>query len=409
MKKGINTDIAVTYTITSRKQTFVAVLGVLLGMSVYIFMNSMNNGFDRSANAAFFKSTPHIRLYKDDVLSEPLNKDSAVTTIIINPKIVPSSKKMNDPASIVAQLRADKEVALVLPQVSVSGFYSIGESQISGRIIGLRPEAGDSMFDISSFMVQGQFKDLSKSANGVVIGSGIAAKFNVESGDRISFLSSKGVTESLEIVGIFETSNAAEDKSKAYVNLSKAQQLMRESSSYVSDININLVDYKRATLKADEITKIIGYKAEGWEQAFSSYVAGSRMRTIVITFVSLTLLLVSCFGIYNILNMTVSQKINDIAILKAMGFNGADVIRIFVTQAMIVGILGVIGGVLLALVVVNLMKHVYIGGDIGYFPIQFELYEFAKGITIGLFITFLAGYIPARKAAKVDPVTIFRK
>jgi lipoprotein-releasing system permease protein len=133
------------------------------------------------------------------------------------------------------------------------------------------------------------------------------------------------------------------------------------------------------------------------------------MRTIVITFVSLTLLLVSGFGIYNILNMTVSQKINDIAILKAMGFNGADVIRIFVTQAMIVGILGVTGGVLLALVVVNLMKHVYIGGDIGYFPIQFELYEFAKGITIGLFITFLAGYIPARKAAKVDPVTIFRK
>jgi lipoprotein-releasing system permease protein len=409
MKKGINTDIALTYTITSRKQTFVAVLGVLLGMSVYIFMNSMNKGFDRSANASFFKSTPHIRLYKDDVLSAPLNKDTATTTIIVNPKIVPSSKKMNDPASIVAQLRSDKEVALVLPQVSVSGFYSIGESQINGKIIGLKPASGDSMFDISSFMVQGEFIDLAKSPNGVVIGSGIATKFNVEAGDRISFLSSRGITESLEIVGIFETSNAAEDKSKAYVNLSKAQQLMKESSSYVSDININLVDYKRATKKAEEITKVVGYKAEGWEEAFSSYVAGSKMRTVVITFVSLTLLLVSCFGIYNILNMTVSQKINDIAILKAMGFNGADVVRIFVTQAMIVGVLGVIGGVSLALVLVNLMKHVYIGGDIGYFPIRFEPFQFAKGITIGLFITFLAGYIPARKAAKVDPVTIFRK
>jgi lipoprotein-releasing system permease protein len=118
---------------------------------------------------------------------------------------------------------------------------------------------------------------------------------------------------------------------------------------------------------------------------------------------------VAGFGIYNILNMTVSQKINDIAILKAMGFKGGDVIRIFVTQAITIGLIGIVLGVIAATIMINLLQHVYIGGDIGYFPIRFEPLKFAQGILFGFIITFLAGYMPARKAAKVDPVSIFRK
>jgi lipoprotein-releasing system permease protein len=118
---------------------------------------------------------------------------------------------------------------------------------------------------------------------------------------------------------------------------------------------------------------------------------------------------VAGFGIYNILNMTVSQKINDIAILKAMGFKGKDVIRIFVTQAVAIGIMGVIGGMIIATVLITILKNVYVGGDIGYFPIDYEPTKYLLGVIIGLVITFFAGYIPAKKAAQVDPVTIFRK
>lgn len=107
--------------------------------------------------------------------------------------------------------------------------------------------------------------------------------------------------------------------------------------------------------------------------------------------------------------MTVSQKINDIAILKAMGFKGKDVIRIFVTQAVSIGVMGVIGGVILATILITLLKRVYVGGDIGYFPIDYEALKFVQGIGIGLIITFFAGYIPAKKAANVDPVAILRK
>jgi lipoprotein-releasing system permease protein len=92
-----------------------------------------------------------------------------------------------------------------------------------------------------------------------------------------------------------------------------------------------------------------------------------------------------------------------------MGFQGKDVIRIFVKQGLIIGLMGIVMGLLFAATLVILLSRVYVGGDIGYFPIGFEPVVFIRGIVFGFVVTLLAGYLPARKAANVDPVSIFRK
>ena len=124
--------------------------------------------------------------------------------------------------------------------------------------------------------------------------------------------------------------------------------------------------------------------------------------------ISLIILIVAAFTIYNIVNMTVKQKLHDIAILKAQGFAGKSVIKIFISEALIIGTLGTIIGLILGAILVNILSKVYIGGDKGYFPIDFEPKVMLMGVIIGLVITFIAGLIPARGAAKVDPVAIFR-
>ena len=86
-----------------------------------------------------------------------------------------------------------------------------------------------------------------------------------------------------------------------------------------------------------------------------------------------------------------------------------DVVRIFVMQAVIIGVMGITLGLVLSTTVITLMQKVYVGGDIGYFPVQYESRYYISGIVFGLAISFAAGYIPARKAADVDPVSIFRK
>jgi lipoprotein-releasing system permease protein len=411
MKKNhpINTEIAFTYISTNKRLTAVAALGVLLGIAVFIFMNSMMEGFDRSTSAAIFKSIAHIRIYKDDEVSKPLTENPASTSLIINPKVIPTTNTIINPKMVVALMESQEDVTVVTPQVTSSVFYNNGKSQIAGTAIGFPPEAGNRMFNIKSFMVEGDFDRLKNNPNGIVIGSGIAKKMNIATGDNISLTSSKDVTKVMKVEGIFQTKNSREDKTKSYLNLQAAQQLLKQGNSYITDINVNVKDFNKAELYAGKFTRLTGYKAEDWKAANETLIAGSKMRKVIITFVSFTILLVAGFGIYNILNMTVSQKINDIAILKAIGFKGNDVIKIFVTQAIFVGLLGIVAGSFAAAGMVFGLQNYYVGGDIGYFPISFEPIAFAKGIGFGFIVTFLAGYMPARKAAKVDPVSIFRK
>lgn len=406
---NINTEIAKTYIISNKKLTAVAAAGVVLGMSIYIFMNSMLVGFDKSSSASIFKTTSHIRVYKDDEISKVLVKNSKENYVIVNPKIVPSNNTIINPKLISETILKQPEVTVVTPQVSVNVFYNNGKSQISGLAIGIKPEEANVMYNIKSFMAEGNFDLLKSNPNGIIIGSGIAEKMNAKISDNINLTSSKSVNKTYKVIGIFKTNNSKVDKSNSYINLASSQQLLKEGASYNTDINVNISDPENAKAIAEKISKITGYKAEGWKEANESAMAANKMRKMIITFVSLTILLVAGFGIYNILNMTVSQKINDIAILKAMGFKGKDVIRIFVTQAVTIGIMGVIGGMIMATILITFLKKVYVGGDIGYFPIDYEPIKYVQGIVIGLVITFFAGYIPAKKASQVDPVTIFRK
>jgi lipoprotein-releasing system permease protein len=406
---NINSLIAKTYIVSNKKLTAVAVLGVLLGMSIYIFMNSMMVGFDKSSASSVFKSTAHIRVYKDDEISKALIHLNNSKSLIINPKVVPVNNTIINPNLVIETILQQKEVVVVTPQVNSNVFYNNGKSQISGLAVGVKPDEANLMYNIKSFMVEGNFDLLKSNPNGIVIGSGISEKMNLRINDNLNLTSSKGVNRTFKVLGIFKTNNSNTDKTKSYINISASQQLLKEGTSYITDINVNITDPENAEGIATKLSEITGYKAEGWKQANESLMAANKMRKIIITFVSLTILLVAGFGIYNILNMTVSQKINDIAILKAIGFKGKDVIRIFVTQAVTIGFLGVIGGVLMASVLITILKNVYVGGDIGYFPIDYEPIKYLQGILIGLVITFFAGFIPAKKAANVDPVEILRK
>jgi lipoprotein-releasing system permease protein len=408
---NISSEISISYIVTKKKLTMIAALGVTIGIAIFVFMNSMVRGFDRISTEAIFKTVPHIRLFKDDETSKSLAKniDNNSETIIVNPKIVPENNTLVNPEGIMKLLRQQQNVMVVTPQANVNVFYNNGKSQISGLATGINILEADQMFNISSFVVEGDAHDLKNVQNGILLGTGIADKMNVKTGDNISITSSKNVQKIMKIVGLFRTNNSALDKSKSYINVSFAQQLLQKNSSYITDINIKIKDFNNAKNYADDFSQLTGYKAEDWKAANETLMAAANMRKIIITVISFSILLVAGFGIYNILNMTISQKLNDIAILKAMGFRGQDVIRIFVQQALIIGLIGIAAGLVMATILVNVLANVYVGGDIGFFPIRFEPAMYLRGFIFGFIVTFFAGFIPARKAANVDPVAIFRK
>ena len=274
---NINSVIAKTYIFSNKKLTAVAVLGVLLGMSVYIFMNSLLVGFDKSSNTSIFRNTSHIRVYKDDEISKVLVKNSKDNYLIINPKVVPNNNTIINPKMILETILKQKEVIVATPQVNTSVFYNNGKSQIAGISVGIKPDEANLMYNIKSFMVDGNFDLLKSNPNGIVIGCGISEKMNLAISDNLNLTSSKGINRTFKVVGIFKTNNSITDKSKSYINLSASQQLLKEGNSYITDINVNVTDPEIAEKVAAKLTQITGYKAEGWKEANATIMATNKM------------------------------------------------------------------------------------------------------------------------------------
>lgn len=406
---NVNYDIAFTHIFTRKKQTMVAALGVTIGVAIYLFMNSLSSGFSRFSRDEIFKNNAHLKVYKDDEFSEPLHQDDTTLNVIINSQITTQSKKIINPAALLAQIKKEPYITNAIMQVDFSAFYNRGKTQLKGTGNGVDIAEYAAMYNTEKYMVAGSLKALQGNLNGIIIGSGIAEKLSLGVQDNITVSSSYGVSKVLRIVGIFTSGNNMTDNSKSYVNISTAQQFLKEGPAYVTTLFANTPNADRAGDYAQQLQTLTDYKVEEWRTTNADVVAGDKTRSTLMGAISLSILLVAAFGIYNILSATISQKINDIAILKAVGFSGMDVIKIFVSESVIMGMIGTIVGLCFGAVLISIMSKVYMGGPVGYFPITFERSLFIRSLLLGLTITICAGFFPAKRAANVDPVSIFRK
>jgi len=180
----------------------------------------------------------------------------------------------------------------------------------------------------------------------------------------------------------------------------------------VTDIHIKMKDSQAAIEFAKVLKNQYGYETQDWAEANSAFMTGDKIRNAMVIIVSITLLVVAGFGIYNIMNMNVINKMKDIAILKATGFAGKDIIAIFLIQSIIIGVLGACLGLLIGFSLSYLLSITpFDAGDflaVKTFPVIFNIKYYLMGLGFGVITTILAGYMPARKASKIDPVAILR-
>jgi len=244
------------------------------------------------------------------------------------------------------------------------------------------------------------------------MGHGLANKLNVSVGDLVTLATPKGTSMRFRVVGTFQFGIGSLDNIKCYVNLSKVQQLVGKDNQYVTDISMKLKDYDLATDMAAEFSARYGYKADDWKTTNASAMVSILIRNVMTFVVSFTLLVVAGFGIYNIMSMTIQNKLKDIAILKAQGFSSGDIREIFLTESVTIGVFGALSGLLLGFImssgVYNLPfpKNDFI--SITHFPVVFHLKHYAFGMGFGIITTFIAGLMPSIKAGKIDPVAILR-
>jgi len=413
MRAQVNTEIALTYLSSRKKQTLVAAMGVMFGISMFIFMQSLMKGTNDYFEKNSFSSTPHIRLYSENKVADAhlltgFLKDSSVK-ILTNPKQLIQTQGIINPYGIIQSILKNPQVVDVTPQVTATAIYTSGSVTLDGTVAGVNINEEDKMFDVQGNMVDGSLKDLNRVNNGIVIGKGIAEKLSLHVGDNITVSAGNGSATIMRVVGIFATTIKQIDETKSYANIIQAQNLLGKDRSYVTDIKINLKDYNNAPPVARELENITGYKAEDWVQANEQLKAAFKIRAVILNSVIGVILLVAGFGIYNILNMTIYEKIKEIAILKAIGFPGPSVTSIFLQQAIYIGIMGGVIGIIVGFLITYMTSRIYIGaGTLKYLPMSFYIPHYIEAVCFGILTTIAAGYFPARKASRVDPVNIIR-
>ena len=400
--------------LTSRfRQLLVAVLSVCFGISMYIAMNSFMAGVNNIQTEITFTSMSHIKIYNDlveDITSiVPKPQDDSTILMVNNAKNIQYTEGIKNADAIKDKLLNLSEINGVALQLNENVFIRNGVSKASASLSGIETINENELFETAKYIIEDNLSELDKRSDGIILGVGLAQTIGVKTGNTIFLTTSDGISKTFKVIGLLESGSKGADKTRALISIQTARQLFSKNRSYATDVLVNTYDYNNARAVAKKISALTDYKVESWQEGNDQLVSSSLLRDILAISVSLTILIVAGFGIYNIMNMTVNEKIKEIAILKAMGFNGKDVIEIFLTQSVAIGLIGGFVGLFLGNGIVQILDIVpFKIASHNTLPVVYNAKDYILAFVFGVVITLIAGYLPSRKASKVDPVEILR-
>ena len=417
MRFKLLSDIAIALAVARWRQTLIAAIGVMFSITMFITLLGFMNGLNDMLDGLILNRTPHIKLYNELKPSthQPVQLASTYKGYYhFIRSIKPDAGRLEiynvDP--IMSAIRNDERVLGIAPKISTQVFYTVGAVDIAGMINGVDVDAENKLYYFSTYVTAGNYIDLKNIPNSIILGKAAADKMLAKIGDVIQVTTVTGEKQQLKVVGYFQSGINDIDKVQSYTSLSTAQKLLGQSRNYITDLQVKLKNIDLAPAMAKEYTTQFAVDAEDIQTANAQFETGSNVRSLISYAVGITLLIVSGFGIYNILNMMIYEKMDSIAILKATGFSGTDVKRVFIMIALGIGVFGVLFGLIFGFLMSSVIDQVPFVTpalpSIKTFPVNYSLKFYIIGATFGIFTTYLAGYLPARKASKIDPVVIIR-
>jgi lipoprotein-releasing system permease protein len=408
--------ISLRYLLSHLRQTLVCVAGVTISVMMFITMTALMDGFTDKFIIETVESSGHVTIHdepreKETKILEGVYKDPNALLAIEGVKPRDQVKKIKNPTGLIGTLRRIPHVVAAAPIVKGDLIATYGTKTYGMQLFGVDPKQQTVVTTIGQKVTKGAFERLNTTADGIVLGRGVAQTLGARIDDNITLSSPEGGHAIAKVVGIFDTGVTPVDYGRAYMMVNNAQTLLNRKN-IINEIVLRLDDYTTAREVAAQIEAVCGYKTYSWQEANENFLKIFRIQTIITYFITGALLLVAAFGVLNILIMAVLERVNDIAILKSFGMSRADITQIYLFQGLVIAFVGASLGLALGKLGVEGLRRL---------PIHMEGLVKAEGLLMSehpsqyvqaligaVVVVLLASVYPARRAAKYDPVEVIR-
>ncbi len=405
--------IGLRYLKAKRKQTFISLItlisitGVAIGVMALILVLGVMTGFSDDLREKILGTNSHLVIQK-------------------------FGAALNDYRMVMEKIRDCPGVVASTPFILSQAMLSSGNN-VSGVVLrGIDVATAPAVIKLKETLVEGSLDHLAddqQSADGaplpgIIIGKELAKLLGIGLGETLTVISPSGLItptgmaprwKKFLVVGIFESGMYEYDTTLAYISLANAQNFLKMADE-ATGVEVKVTDIYQVRTIADTIREKIGlsYLVRDWMDMHRNLYSALKLEKIAMFIILVLIILVAAFNIIGTLIMVVHDKNRDIAILKAMGATASAIMRIFIIQGLVIGVvgtcLGLCGGYLLAFIQ-NQYHVVGLSPDIYYIPqltVKTSLFDTVWVCCSAILITFIATIYPSRQAARLDPAEALR-
>lgn len=383
-----------------RVQSLMITIGVAIGVAVIVFITALIQGLQTNLIDSTLGSQAHIRLLSPDEINIVAPPAAGVVQLVQEDKRPQRLRSINNWQQITATLDQLPLLTAVSPSVSGPAFVRRGEALQSVVLVGADLERYQRIIPLNEYLIDGQ---LQVGADNVLIGNELAKDLGVEVGSKLRLDTGQQDNTVVNIAGIFELGVRELDARYVYLDLKQAQSLLNLPGG-VTVIDLTVEDIFEAQQIAEQVGRLTSLQAESWietnAQLMNGLSAQSLSTNMIIIFVAISV----AFGIASVLSVSVVQRTREIGILRAMGATRQQVLRIFLIQGAVFGLLGSVVGSGVSYILVWVFNT--FGPSLFTIPVSINL--ILVTMLLATITGIIAAAIPSRRAAALNPVEAIR-
>jgi len=392
-----------------------SLLGIVFGIGFFVVTQAQTSGFEVFFIRTILGTNGAIRVsdrFQDmEGTVSKVSRDGKESFVFRSRENARYVEGIEYPQLVKTALREFPEVSGISEIIEGTGILDSGSRKLAVQLHGLRIKDHIMVSELENQLLQGDIDNLDADRSGILVGSWIAERLSLSEGDRVTLIGG-AENQQLRVAGVFETGVSQIDKTRIYLDLATARSFLGKPFGD-SIFQVSIQDPEKASEIAAQMQMTLGHRVIGWQEREKVWLEVFKALRFSSAITVSSILLLSGLGMFNVFAIMVIEKNRDIAILRSIGFSPRDVSAVFLWQGGIVLLGGIVLGSATGFLATYGISRIplRIRGifSTDSFVVNWDVTHYLWAIAIATLFVSVASWIPARRAAKIEPAKIIRE